>query len=334
MFEMRNAMSGGGLSGRIVCLYSLSKNLEGELRLLESEQERCRERECTTLETLHHVVLRATRHDCDSDIGALLDGTLHSGDLVHKFEGGDGNRRGIHEGSFRWKGAGVLAEGTLRGVTNAGTHRRPAFDDCQRCDNPGVMEGLLLGTIRRARDRRLLGCGLQAAYRLRFDPSSQGGSGAVSGTLEGAIVCDCRREPTCTTCIDFSAMQPGAGPNPRTEQGVSFIVHDAAGNPLPNTQISPLAGFTGLDTANRTDIKLPFPCTAVEATLVTGARPAVLEAFNSDGTQAGVATMTGAQNVAETLRVTGTSIDSAVITAPQNETRLLRFCFEWTPRYL
>ena len=43
---------------------------------------------------------------------------------------------------FRWKGVGALATGTLRGVTNAGTHRRPAFDDCQRCDNPGVMEGL------------------------------------------------------------------------------------------------------------------------------------------------------------------------------------------------
>jgi hypothetical protein len=325
-------MSHGELGERIVCLSSLSKDLEGELRLIESELELCRERDCTTLETLHHLELRAARHDCDSDVAGLLDGTLHSGDLVHKFEGGDGKRRGIHEGHFRWRGAGVVADGTLQGVTNAGTHRQPAFDDCQRCDNPGVMEGLLLGTIRRARDRRLLGCGLQAAYRLRFDPSSQGGRGAVTGTLEGAIVCDCRREPTCTTCIDFSAMQPGAGPNPRVEQGVSFVVHDAAGNTLPNTQIGPLGGFTGLDIGFRTDIKLPFACTAVEATLVTGAHPAVLEAFNSDGTQAGVATMTGAQNVAETLRVTGTSIDNAVITAPSEETRLLRFCFEWTPR--
>jgi hypothetical protein len=325
-------MSDGGLIERIVCLYSLSKDLEGELRLVESEQERCPERDCTTLETLHQIELRASRHDCDSDTGALLDGTLHSGDLVHKFEGGDGNRRGIHEGSFRWRGAGALADGTLRGVTNAGTHRRPAFDDCQRCDNPGVMEGLLVGTIRRARDRRLVGCVLQAAYRLRFDPSSQGGSGAVTGTLEGAVVCDCRREPTCTTCIDFSALAPGAGANPRVEQGVSLVVHDAAGNPLANTQISPLGGFTGLDIGFRTDIKLPFPCTAVEATLVTGADPAVLEAFNSDGALAGVDTMTGAQNVAETLRAMGTSIDSVVITAPQDEMRLLRFCFEWTPR--
>jgi hypothetical protein len=35
--------------------------------------------------------------------------------------------------------------------------------------------------------------------------------------------------------------------------------------------------------------------------------------------------------VAETLRVTGTSIDRAVITARVNETLLLRFCFDPTP---
>jgi hypothetical protein len=324
-------MSDGGLSERIVCLYSLSKDLEGELRLIESEKELCRERDCTTLETLHQIVLRVSRHDCDSDAGALLDGTLHSGDLVHKFEGGDGNRRGIHEGSFRWRGVGALATGTLRGITNAGTHRKPAFDDCQRCHDPGVMEGLLLGTIRRARDRRLIGCGLQAAYRLRFEPSSEGPSGALAGTLEGALVCDCRREPP-RTCIEFSALPPGAGPNPRVEQGGSFTVYDPAGNPIANTQIRTQGAFTGLDVGYRTEVKLPVPCAAVEATLVTRADPAVLEAFNSDGTQAGVATMTGAQDVAETLPVTGTSIDTAVITARQDETLLLRFCFEPLPR--
>ena len=42
--------------------------------------------------------------------------------------------------------------------------------------------------------------------------------------------------------------------------------------------------------------------------------------------------MTGAQNVAETLRVTGPSIDRAVITAKQDETLLLRLCFEPIPR--
>jgi hypothetical protein len=99
-----------------------------------------------------------------------------------------------------------------------------------------------------------------------------------------------------------------------------------------NTQIQTAGAFTGLDVGFRAEAKLPTQCTAVEATLMTRARAAVLEAFNSDGTSAGVATMTGTQNVAETLRVTGPSIESAVISAPQNETLLLRFCFESPPR--
>jgi hypothetical protein len=109
-------------------------------------------------------------------------------------------------------------------------------------------------------------------------------------------------------------------------------VHDSAGNQVPSTQIQTAGAFTGLDVGFRTEIKLPRPCTAVEATLITRATAAVLEAFNSDGTQAGVATMTGTQNVAETLRVEGPSIESAVIVAPQDETLLLRFCFEYSPR--
>jgi hypothetical protein len=315
------------LLDRIVCLSPLSKDVKGELDLVHSERESCRTLRCKTLETQHHLKLAVSRHDCDSDPAGLLDGTLASGDLVHKFADGDGNRRGIHEGTFRWNGVGATAVGTLRGVTNAGTHRAPAFDECQRCDSPGVMEGLLVGTIRRARDRRLIGCTIQAAYRLRFDPSSEGGSGAVSGTLEGAIVCDCTDRPP-RTCIELAALPVGTGPNPRLEQGVSFEVRDHTGSPLANTEIETQGAFTGLDVGFSTDIKLPQPCSAVEATLVHLAQPATLEAFNSDGSSAGTATMSGPQNVAETLTVTGASIESATVRAPQDETLLLRLCLE------
>jgi hypothetical protein len=190
------------------------------------------------------------------------------------------------------------------------------------------MEGMQMGSILRARDSRLVGCEVRAAYRLRFDPSEGGGSGAVQGTLEGAIVCDCRERPR-RTCIDFAALAAGTGPNPRVEQGVSFTVHDAAGAPRPDTEIESLvAGFLGLDVGFRTEIVLPVPCTAVEATLVTGASPAQFEAFEAGGASAGALTMTVGQNVPEALRITGTAIERAVITAPQNETLLLRFCFE------
>ena len=316
------------LIDRVVCLSELSKNLEGELRPVESERETCRRLRCVTLETVHHLDLKVSSHDCDSAVGKLLDGKLSSGQLVHKFEDGDGNRRGVHEGPFRWRAAGLLAAGRLRGITNAGTHRPPVFDECQRCDDRGVMEGMLLGTVVRAVDRRLLGCELRAAYRLRFDPSKDGGSGAVRGTLEGAVVCDCSQQ-THRTCIDFQAMPAGAGPNPRDEQGVSFTVFDLSGAPTAGTQITSMgSAFNGLDTGFSTEIKLPVPCTAVEATLVTFAQPATLEAFEAGGASAGSATMTVGQKVIETLRITGTAIDRAVITAPQDETLLLRFCFE------
>jgi hypothetical protein len=56
------------------------------------------------------------RHDCDSEVAGLLDGTLASGDLAHKFADADGNRRGIHEGTFRWTGAGTAS---VAGATDA-----------------------------------------------------------------------------------------------------------------------------------------------------------------------------------------------------------------------
>jgi hypothetical protein len=294
---------------------------------VHSAPERCRALRCKTLETQHHLKLAVSAHDCDSDVAKVLDGTLASGDLAHKFADADGTRRGVHEATFRWNGPRTIVTGTLRGVTNAGTHRAPAFDECQRCEDPGVMEGLLLGTIRRAPDRRLIGCTIQAAYRLRFDPSREGGSGGVRGTLEGAIVCDCPDRPP-RSCIELAALPVGSGPNPRLEQGASFEVLDHTGASLPTTEIRPQGSFVGLDAGRTIEITLPQPCTAIEATLVHLAQPATLEAFNSDGSSAGSDQMSGPQNVPEALTVSGASIERATIKAPQNEALLLRVCFE------
>jgi hypothetical protein len=318
------------LLDRVVCVSSLSKDLEGELGLVHSERERCRALRCKTLETEHHLKLAVSAHDCDSEIAKLLDGTLASGDLAHKFADADGNRRGVHEGTFRWSGSGVAATGTLRGVTNAGTHRAPAFDPaCQKCEDPGVMEGLLVGTIRKARDRRLVGCTVQAAYRLRFDPSSDGGGGGVRGTLEGAIVCDCPDQPP-RNCIELGTLTPASGPNPRVEQGVAFEVFDHTGAPHATTEIRTLGPtpVSGLDLGRRTEVKLPQPCSSVEALLVTFAQPATMESFNSDGSLADSDTMSGLQANAEALTGTGSSIDRVTIHVPSSETLLLRLCFE------
>jgi hypothetical protein len=305
-----------GLLDRIVCVSPVSKDLRGELVLIHSEPEECRPLECKTLETQHHLKLAVTAHDCDAKVAALLDGTLASGDLAHKFADADGTHRGVHEGTFRWNGRGVAIVGTLRGVTNAGTHRPPAFDECQKCDNPGVMEGLLVGTIRKAPDRRLIGCTVQAIYKLKFDAATDGGQGAVEGTLEGAIVCDC--PGTQKVCVDLSTVTPASGPSPLTVGAVTFDV----GGPY---QVRPMGTFTGLDVQRHAVVKFP-PSSSIEATLVTFAQPATLQAL-SGGTPVGTATMSGAQSVAETLTLSGASIDNAVITAPADETLLLRFCY-------
>jgi hypothetical protein len=176
-----------------LCLSALSKNLDGNLNPLHHALERCARLRCTTLKTIHFVELKVGTHQpCDSRTGLLLDGELVVRNLVTAFEGGDGRRRGIHEGDFLWKGNGVVASGTLSGITNAGTHREPPFKPCQTCDAKGFMEGRFCGTIRKAERSQLIGCQLTGTYRFLIKPTRlEGGRGGIHGTMEGEIVCAC-----------------------------------------------------------------------------------------------------------------------------------------------
>jgi hypothetical protein len=179
---------------REVCLSALSKNLEGKLIPLHAERERCAKLRCVTLKTIHFVQLKVgTNRPCDSSSGRVLDGELLVRNLVSAFEAGDGTRRGIHQGDFVWRGrSGLLAIGTLSGITNAGTHRAPIFKPCQTCDAKGFMEGRFCGTIRRAERPQLVGCQVIGTYRFEFKPTrAEGGQGGIRGTLEGEIVCAC-----------------------------------------------------------------------------------------------------------------------------------------------
>ena len=104
----------------------------------------------------------------------------------------DGAHRGVHAGDFVWTGApGVQITGRLSGVTNVGTHRLPAFADCQKCDAKGVMEGRLCGQIASTSNPALNGCQVVADYRIAFDSGTSGGQGSVKATLEGIVMCAC-----------------------------------------------------------------------------------------------------------------------------------------------
>lgn len=176
-----------------VCLYEVSKNVEGQLNRWYAQREECREPRCETLKTGHLLSLEVTAFECDSPPSVALDGQLVVPQLVTAFANADPEARGLHTGAFTWQGNDVLVRGTLSGNTNVGTHREPHFDQCEGCDEKYHMEGRLCGRIVKARGewRRLRGCQVTAVYHFRYDPVGDTGNAYLIGVIEGLIVCAC-----------------------------------------------------------------------------------------------------------------------------------------------
>ena len=104
--------------------------------------------------------------------------------------------------------------------------KHPQRHACEECRDPGALIGRLCGTVVRAVDPRLVGSLVTGVYRFEVEPTEEGGSGRLVGTVEGALVQEC--SPT-SACVDFSALTAGA--NPRVEQGHRFEVFDHTGTP-------------------------------------------------------------------------------------------------------
>ncbi len=171
------------------CVSAVSKDLRGALKLGNSKEHKCSQPVCKTLRTVHSLKVKVVATLCDSPTARPLNGTL-TVELVTAFDS-DGNHRGFHAGDFTWTGVGGLKiTGRMSGVTNEGSHRLP-IKACQKCGDIGIMEGRLCGAVVNPGNSRLRGCQIIAAYRIKFDPSIGGGSGAVLGTLEGVAVCPC-----------------------------------------------------------------------------------------------------------------------------------------------
>ena len=172
------------------CVTALSKDLRGELKLGSSQAHTCKDPECRTLRTAHGLKVEVSPTTCDTVATRPLNGVLNV-NLSTAFDT-DGNHRGFHSGDFTWTGAtGVKVTGRMSGVTNEGSHRLP-IKDCQKCSDRGIMEGKLCGEVVEAGNSKLKGCQVIAAYRIKFDSGSAGGSGAVVGTIEGVVVCFCK----------------------------------------------------------------------------------------------------------------------------------------------
>src|SRR5215471_3707823 len=219
-------LTASDLIGRTFCLTNVSKDIRGELQVVDVDPRTCADG-CETLVEEQHIVAAIAGHDCDGKVGRLLDGRLIV-DLVQVFTDGKPDERAIHAGKFRWLCAGGEIVGTLDGLTNAGTHRPPAFGKCQTCDQRGVMEGRLWGRFRRAKEPIFTTALVEASYRIRFDPKAQeaGAKSDIVATLEGSLVTPCAPP----TCLDFTGYVAGAQlPNPVTGNGFTVLTRDHTG---------------------------------------------------------------------------------------------------------
>lgn len=174
-----------------MCVHSVSKNLKATIKLVDKNEQKCEKPGCLTLKTIHALKITVVSNDpCDSKFGKVLTGAIVVERLASAFDQ-DGTRRGFHAGDFLWKTASFTAAGRLSGVTNAGTHRGPAFKDCQTCDARGFMEGRICGAITDTNKPELKGCQIIGTYRMQFTPTKTGGSGSGPGTIEAVLVCPC-----------------------------------------------------------------------------------------------------------------------------------------------
>jgi hypothetical protein len=308
---------------QLVCLRPVSKNVRGDLRLLERELQSCEQDDCRTLKTDHLLKVEVRAHEpCDSEASGLLDGDFIVRQLITGFLDGSGENRGLHTGAFDWVGGGARVRGSLSGTTNAGTHRQPVFDPCQECRAPGCMEGRLCGRIVKAKDERLRGCRVAASYRFLFDASDGASDTAITGTIEGLIVCSCEK----AECLDLTGFPVMSHSNPWTVGSYTFLVHEFGGAPAATAEVVTWGSFTGLNAGFETRVTLSSPADAVDITLVHFATPATVDALDGGGAVVDTETMTAAGGTPETLHLSGSGIEALIVKAPQNETLILEVC--------
>jgi hypothetical protein len=179
------------------CVSALSKNLHVHLRLTNRKRERCADRRCVTLKTVHELEAEMEPHECDSPAGRRINGLIRVPRLVTIYDR-DGLGRGVHAGDFSWSnGRDLRITGRMSGITNAGLLRAPAFKDCEKCRQPFVLYGRICARIFGTKVAALEGCQILATYRIAFEADEARGAegleqAAGPGTLEGAIICLCR----------------------------------------------------------------------------------------------------------------------------------------------
>lgn len=309
------------------CLRTVSKDVRGELRLLDRERRRCPDSDCRTLVTDHVLRAEVATHDPCDEVPEL-DGRLFVRRLVTTFREVDGTSRGVHAGDFAWNTGDIVVRGDLRGMTNVGTHREPAFEGCQECHMPGDMEGMLCGRVIKATDDSLVGTQVTGAYRLRFDASEGAQDTDLRGTFEGVTLRACRDDTTGErTCVELGTLPVASHPNPWTVQDVGFEVRTWTDALAGSADVVNWGSHTGLNANYHTVVTLPEPASQVDITLVHFVTQATVEAVNAAGVVVATATMTVGQDTPETLSLSGPGITQLHVRPPQDETLITRLCW-------
>jgi hypothetical protein len=174
-----------------MCVNAVSKNFKATIKVVEKLEQKCEKAECRTLKTIHALRIGVVSNNpCDSKLGKTLTGTILVERLATAYDQ-DGAHRGFHAGDFVWQTASFTVKGRMSGVSNAGTHRKPIFNDCQPCDARGFMEGRICGEIVETNKPELKGCQLIGTYRMKYQPAPTGPNGAGQGTIEAVLACPC-----------------------------------------------------------------------------------------------------------------------------------------------
>ena len=178
------AFNAAALLRQVYCLDELSKDVEGQVLVINTRRRACSNPACESLTLVQELRLTVRSNmSCDSKLGGVFDGQMQVQNLTTVFTGSREGLRGLHAADFLWTltGGGSVA-GTLEGITNAGIVR----PRCERCDQGGILTGHLFGTGSHVPGIPVPDFNVDAIYRLVWDPIAKVGATApVAGTLEG-----------------------------------------------------------------------------------------------------------------------------------------------------
>jgi hypothetical protein len=185
--EEISALDLGLLYEERVCMWEVSKYLQGNFTIGEREERECGDPLCVTIKAMVEFKIEATPHPpCDASPSRAFDGLI-CGKMLCTYSH-NGSDRGYHWGKFEWHGSASRLVGTMSGVTNVGAHRGR-----EPCEQGGHMEGRLDAIVV---DGKHEGCRVLATYAI--DLKSHGAQNAsVDGVLEGVTIYPCE---SCVEC--------------------------------------------------------------------------------------------------------------------------------------